>query len=42
MSFMQGSIPYLNQRTFESFIELMEQNKNQDDVDANSGGPTDI
>lgn len=42
MSFMQGSIPYLNQRTFESFIELMEQNKDQDDTNSNSGGPTDI
>jgi len=43
MSFMQGSIPYLNQRTFESFIELLEQNKENNVQDNTpSGGPTDI
>ena len=41
MSFMQGSIPYLNQRTFESFVELIEQNKD-DDTPEPSGGPLDI
>ncbi len=40
MSFMQGSIPYLNQRTYESFIELMEQEK--DMPSEPSGGPMDI
>ena len=38
---MQGSIPYLNQRTFESFVELIEQNKD-DDTPEPSGGPLDI
>lgn len=41
MSFMQGSIPYLNQRTFEGFIELMEQEKDREPTQP-SGGPTDI
>ena len=41
MSFMQGSIPYLNQRTFEGFIELMEQEKDREPTQL-SGGPTDI
>jgi len=41
MSFMQGSIPYLNQRTFEGFIELMEQDKDREPTHP-SGGPTDI
>ncbi len=41
MSFMQGSIPYLNQRTFEGFIELMEQDKDREPTQP-SGGPTDI
>jgi hypothetical protein len=43
MSFMQGSISYLNQRTFESFIELLEQNKDNNVQDTSpSGGPIDI
>ncbi len=41
MSFMQGSIPYLNQRTFEGFIELVEQEK-ESPTPSPSGGPTDI
>jgi hypothetical protein len=41
LSFMQGSIPYLNQRTFEGFIELMEQQKDTEPTQP-SGGPTDI
>ena len=41
ISFMQGSIPYLNQRTFEGFIELMEQDKDREPTQP-SGGPTDI
>ena len=40
MTFMQGSIPYLNQRTFEAFIELMEQEK--DNTPEPTSGPTDI
>jgi hypothetical protein len=41
MSFMQGSITYLNQRTFEAFIELMEQDKN-DNTPEPTSGPTDV
>lgn len=41
MTFMQGSIPYLNQRTFEAFIELMEDEKN-DNTPKPPSGPTDI
>jgi len=41
MTYMQGSIPYLNQRTFEAFIELMEQDK-EDDTPSPPSGPTDI
>ena len=40
MSFMQGSITYLNQRTFEAFIELMDQEK--DNPPESASGPTDI
>jgi len=40
MSFMQGSITYLNQRTFEAFIELMDQEK--DNPPEPTSGPTDI
>ena len=40
MSFMQGSITYLNQRTFEAFIELMDQEK--DNPPESTSGPTDI
>ncbi len=40
MSFMQGSITYLNQRTFEAFIELMGQEK--DNPPEPTSGPTDI
>ena len=29
MSYMQGSVPYLNQRSFEGFIELMNLEKNK-------------
>jgi len=36
---MQGSIPYLNQRTFEGFIELMKQEPTEPSVQT---GPTDI
>ena len=39
MSYMQGSIPYLNQRTFEGFIELMKQEPTEPSVQT---GPTDI
>ena len=39
MTFMQGSIPYLNQRSFEGFIELMEQFKT---IPETKSGPTDI
>jgi len=38
MSFMQGSITYLNQRTFDSFLELMKQ----DEPIEQPSGPTDI
>jgi hypothetical protein len=41
MSFMQGSITYLNQRTFEAFIELMKQDKN-DNTPEPTSGPTDV
>ena len=39
MSYMQGSVPYLNQRTFEGFIELMESEK---DKPEQQKGSTDI
>lgn len=39
MSYMQGSIPYLNQRTFEGFIELMKQKTDEPSIPS---GPTDI
>ena len=39
MSYMQGSVPYLNQRTFEGFIELMESEK---DNPEQQKGSTDI
>jgi len=39
MSYMQGSVPYLNQRTFEGFIELMESEK---DKPEQKTGSTDI
>jgi len=39
MSYMQGSVPYLNQRSFEGFIELMESEK---DKPEQKTGPTDI
>jgi hypothetical protein len=39
MSYMQGSVPYLNQRSFEGFIELMESEK---DKTEQKTGPTDI
>jgi len=43
MSFMQGSIPYLNQRTFESFIELIKENKDNDiKTTSLSGGSVDV
>lgn len=39
MSYMQGSVPYLNQRTFEGFIELMESEKDKPEQQT---GSTDI
>ena len=39
MTYMQGSIPYLNQRTFEGFILLMKQDG---DEPSTPSGPTDI
>jgi len=39
MSYMQGSVPYLNQRSFEGFIELMELDKDKTEKQI---GPTDI
>jgi hypothetical protein len=39
MSYMQGSVPYLNQRTFEGFVELIESEKNKPKQQT---GPTDI
>lgn len=39
MSYMQGSVPYLNQRTFEGFVELMESEKNKPKQQT---GPMDI
>jgi hypothetical protein len=39
MSYMQGSVPYLNQRSFEGFIELMEMDKDKTEQQT---GPTDI
>ena len=39
LSFMQGSIPYLNQRSFEGFIEMMETEK---DSPSKPSGPVDI
>jgi len=42
LSFMQGSITYLNQRTFEGFIELMEQDKDKPKKGKVSRGSTDI
>jgi|TARA_R110000868_G_scaffold396698_1_gene668982 hypothetical protein len=39
MSYMQGSVPYLNQRTFEGFIELMQTEINNPEQQK---GSTDI
>lgn len=39
MSYMQGSVTYLNQRTFEGFIELMDSEK---DKPEQKTGPIDI
>ena len=39
LTFMQGSVTYLNQRTFEGFIELMEQ---ENDKPKPTSGPIDI
>lgn len=39
LSFMQGSIPYLNQRSFEGFIEMM---KTEKDTPSKPSGPVDI
>lgn len=39
LTFMQGSVTYLNQRTFEGFIELMEQ---ESDKPKPTSGPIDI
>jgi hypothetical protein len=39
LSFMQGSIPYLNQRSFEGFIQLMVEEKDAPKVQS---GPVDI
>ena len=39
MRYMQGSLTYLNQRTFESFIELAEQ---ADNITEQKTGPVDI
>ena len=36
---MQGSIPYLNQRSFEGFIQLMVEEKDAPKVQS---GPVDI
>jgi hypothetical protein len=40
LSFMQGSIPYLNQRSFEGFIEMMQNEK--DAPSQKPSGSTDI
>ena len=40
LTFMQGSVTYLNQRTFEGFIELMEQEDNNKPKP--TSGPIDI
>lgn len=39
LSFMQGSIPYLNQRSFEGFIQLIAEEKDAPKVQS---GPVDI
>jgi hypothetical protein len=36
MSYMQGSVPYLNQRSFEGFIELMESEKDKPEQQSRS------
>jgi hypothetical protein len=41
MSFMQNSLTYLNQRTFEPFIELIREGHKQE-IDTPISGSTDI
>jgi hypothetical protein len=42
LKYMQNSLTYLNQRTFEPFIELIRENKTVDTTDNTSPGSVDV